>query len=203
MEQGNRIEYYNRYQELQGLLKVAYVDLFSIKEIETAKTRLKEGQRTMLKSSYLVLQHIEELLKADLALVLCKAYRDDDNRTNTIKHLGRYIQQNIDSALSIPPMRLSADLRDAENRLLQIRNTALAHNDSVKSEASIELSEMESILEEFNNILNKLCFPSIDERVKEISDKDISSLQLGVGFGLGSIISKSMMAVENSPSQSI
>jgi hypothetical protein len=131
-------EYFQRYKALQALLEQAYVDIYALQEIERYNESVKEGNRALLKSSYNVLGHICELLKADLGLTIWKIHSDGNGKANTINKLREFINHNYLDLIhenEIPKMSLPKSLRTTEKKLSQLRNTFLAHNDAEKSHA--------------------------------------------------------------------
>lgn len=197
-------EYYRRYEELQFLLEQAYVDIYSLEEIEKYNKSVHEDGRALTKSSFNVLGHICELLKADLGLTIWKIYSDDDAKANTIKHLSTYIHLNcsdIVDASTLPKMGLPSELRDAKSRLTTLRKNHLAHNDSQKAHASIQISEMVAIVENLRTKLNGLCFTKLDARAREITDQQLLSIKFNVSFGLGMMIHKSTFPLNKQSNQ--
>ena len=189
-----KAEYFRKYEELQVLLERAYVDIYSLEEIESYNKSAQNNGFVLTKSSFHVLGHVCELLKVDLGLTIWKIYVDDDGKANTIKKLSTYIHQNCSNIVevsSLPKMRLSPELRQVESQLTMLRNNYLAHNDDEKKHTSIPLAEMVSIVEELRIKLNGLCFTDLDSRVTEITDQHLKSIKLSVSFGLGMMIHRS------------
>ncbi len=188
-----KAEYFRKYEELQALLERAYVDIYSLEEIENYNKSSQKDGYVLTKSSFHVLGHLCELLKEDLGLTIWKIYIDD-GRANTIKKLSTYIYQNCSNLVdvsSLPKLRLSPELRQVESQLTMLRNNYLAHNDDEKKHTSIQLAEMVFIVEELRIKLNGLCFSDLDSRVTEITDQHLKSIKFDVSFGLGMMIHRS------------
>jgi len=197
-------EYFQRYKALQALLEQAYVDIYALQEIERYNESVKEGNRVLLKSSYNVLGHICELLKADLGLTIWKIHSDGNGKANTINKLREFINHNyldLIHANEIPKMFLPKSLRTTEKKLSQLRNTFLAHNDAEKSHASVQLPDMIAIVDELRNMLNALCFSAIDSRVQQTIDKTLLAMQFNVSFGFGLMINRSTFPINTGKSE--
>ena len=188
-----KIKYFRKYEELRCLLERAYVDIYSLEEIENYNKSAQNDGYFLTNSSFRVLGHISELLKTDLGLTICKVYTDD-GKVNTIKKLSTYIHQNCSNIVdvsSLPKMGLSQELCKVESHLTKLRNSFLAHNDDKKTHTSIQLAEMVSVVEELRRKLNRLCFVDLDSRATEITDQNLQSIKLDVSFGLGMMIHRS------------
>ena len=197
-------EYYRRYEELQLLLEQAYVDIYSLEEIENYNKSIQRDGRAMMQSCFNVLGHICELIKADLGLTIWKMYSDDDSKASTIKSLSSFVHQNCAEKIDVsalPNMSLSRGLRDAESRLKILRKNYLAHNDSQKLHVSIQLSEMVFIVDELRGKLNGLCFTDLNPRVSQITDKRLMSIKSNVSIGLGMMIYRSTIPIKNNSVQ--
>ena len=190
-------EYYQRYVELQFFMKRAYVDIYSLEEIENYNKMILNKNRAMAECSLDVLVHICELLKSDLGLIVWKMYSDENVKANTIKHLSNYIKKNYsgDTNLVLPKMRLSSELREIESRIGTLRKTFFAHNDLIKAGGSVHFTEMKSIVEELRNKLNGLCFEKLDSRVLKTDDKQLMSIKYSVSLGFGMMIQNNVYPI--------
>lgn len=186
-------EYYRRYEELQCLLERAYVNIYALQEIEHYNESVQNGGHVLPKSSFDVLGHICELLKADLGLTIWKIYFDENPKAkaNTIKSFLSYICKNcanLVNGLHLPKTSLPKEFSDTEQQLKTLRNEYLAHNDTEKQHTTIKISEMIAITEHLRKVLNGLCFSDIDKRATLITDQRLLKIRYSVSLGLGMMI---------------
>lgn len=203
MTEDAKKEYLNRYLELQDYLQAAYIDIFCLEEIEKYNESIRKDGRALLESSFNVLGHICELLKADLGLTIWKLFFDDDTKANSIKTLKGFLRREFDNSIadSLPKLRLPENLDEPSKQLQLLRNKYLAHADYEKSGASVELFDLKRIVEELRRMLNAMCFKQIDNSVTETTDNNLKAIQFNVSFGLGLMIRRSTFPVDNQQSK--
>ena len=192
-------EYYRRYEELRCLLERAYVDIYALQEIEHYNESVQKDGHVLPRSSFDVLGHICELLKADLGLTIWKIYFDENPKANTIKSFLSYICKNcanLVNGLHLPKTSLPKELRDTEKQLSILRKKHLAHNDAEKQHTTIKISELISITEHLRTVLNGLCFSDIDKRATVITDQRLLKIRCSVSLGLGMMIYRNTFPIE-------
>lgn len=142
-------KYFNLYDELYGLLLRAYYDVYSLKEIECYNESIKNGDNVLIKSSFNVMSHICELLKADLGLIIWKVFSDTNSKANTLRSLCSKLRNiSLEQSLNLvlPRLGLPSEFRSVEFRLSVLRKTFLAHNDKDKLHTSVKLDELIRLL---------------------------------------------------------
>ena len=176
----NRDEiYYQRYEELRGLVFQAYADVYLLEEFEHYNEKVNSGRLALPRCSYLVMRHICHLILADLGLTVWKI-TDDESCSNTIVTLKRYLAKEHNKPSTYSLDRLTKHTIDVLNK---IRNEYLAHNDIGKHGYAIAVSSLKSALDDIRKCLNELCFPELDDRVFPIENeifKEAYDMKLGL-----------------------
>ena len=180
LELENRDEiYYQRYEELRGLVFQAYADVYLLEEFEHYNEKVNSGRLALPRCSYLVMRHICHLILADLGLTVWKI-TDNSSKSNTIKTLKRYLDEQYAkrSTYSYSPLT-----NHTIKTLNGLRNEFLAHNDKEKGENAISVSSLKSTLDDIRKCMNELCFPELDDRVSPIENeifKEAYDMRLGL-----------------------
>lgn len=164
-------EYFSRYNKLREMVKACYVDYYILQEIKNFAEKFNKTENHF--NCYLkIINHHCRLTKEHLALTLWKL-TDTQNKSNTIVTLSTYLRKIYNK---------SADTLSKENRnyrdeqLTPIRRKMLAHNDIENSGVELNVDELFKYLVDVKNALNRLCFETIDNRAKPLSDTEIFSI---------------------------
>lgn len=191
-------EYLARYDELKNLLVKAYCDVYALQEIERYNKSVQNGGSALLKNSFNALEHICELLKADMGLTVWKMFSDENKKANTVRSLCRYLHKLPEAEslnLKLPKLTLPHELRTAERQLCSIRKNFLAHNDISKAYITIKIDDIVKILHCITDIMNALCFTQIDESAKPLTEQEQKAIQFNISFGLGLMINRSTFLI--------
>ena len=173
-------EYYKRYKELYGLINQAYLDRGILEGIAEYQSVSKNQGYTLNNMSFLALQHICELSKADLALTIWKL-TDSESKSNTIETLKTYLITQCGAKISAKlDKKTTKDLKNISTA----RNTYLAHNDLNKFGNTIKIEDMYAVLENIRQYFNQLCCQNVDERVECLTDIAVSLYKGKIGMGL-------------------
>jgi len=185
-------EYVRRYNEIKGILAQAYYDRFLLVIVKNYSNIYNDGKYAIPNSSHNVLGYLNELIKADMALQLCKI-TDHSDKANTLNNLKIYLE-NKHSKQS--DASLSPDLFTwKKDHLFAVRDQFLAHNDLKKLGTSIDIDTLIRFLEDVNRVLNELCFPEIDERATPFTAENTVRLALSTS-GLAHLIDNSLVEVK-------
>ena len=84
-------EYYRKQLNIYSLLVQAYMDKYILESVDYFKINLPKECTDELGNTILVIAHICDLAKTDLALTLWKVFYDNSDDANTIKRLNRYL----------------------------------------------------------------------------------------------------------------
>lgn len=177
-------EYFSRYNELYYLILRGYIDYSCINIISNSSNAVRNSQPFFDSAVHNVLGHICEVLKSDLALTLWKVYYDDHG-ASTVGQLKKFFYTTLKKAPRAEPQAIN---EKQKQKVGQIRSEFLAHNLLNKSGVEITLAELKEQLDEAKSFLNILCDPTIDPRVKEISDTNLRTIENKVRYGLETMI---------------
>lgn len=119
----------------------------------------------------------------DAALTLWKVFYDADGKANTIEHLNSAMRTEWGFTKSIK-LSLSKKAKIDKSQLKDIRDKYLAHREKSQFDFRFTLDPLRAAYEEMVDMLNGLCSPEIDERVKPISKAEMFSTQTSIKKGL-------------------
>jgi len=187
--------YYKQYEELQEIMLGAYVDIFILDGLEQYNKSLPESNTSLIKDSFMFMNHIAGLCKDDLGISLIKLF--EDGNSSTLKTMNSIVHkecQRLGLDVKTPKIKLNDAQLDVFERLKTIRNRRLAHNDSERSNTEVDLSEMKELLECFREMLNGLCVPELDNRIIQITDDKLNGLRFRIMLGEGYMLENSRVA---------
>ena len=137
-----------------------------------------------------IINYLLDAATRDAVLTLWKVYYDDDAKADRIDKLNTAMRTdwgfNRDVKLSF-----SSKAKTDKSQINNIRNQYLAHRDKQGFNFRFILDPLLPAYEELIVMLNGLCAPEIDERVKPITDEKKTSLQTSIKSGL-EIITKGL-----------
>lgn len=166
-------EYFKRYAELREMVKECYVDqyiLLGMRNFNDDYDKVEKMPNCILR----IINHHCRLTKEHIALTLWKL-TDIQKESNTIVTLKTYLWKNYE----VHSSNLSKENREyREQKLTPIRKKMLAHNDIENSGVELHIDELFRYLEDVKNVLNRLCYETIDNRVKPLSDAEIFNIRL-------------------------
>lgn len=89
-------EYYQRYTNIYSLLFQAYMDKCVLDSANHLRENVLKRSIQELGNTIMVIDHVRELTKKDLTLVLWKIFFDDGRDANTVKSIKRYLSAKYD-----------------------------------------------------------------------------------------------------------
>lgn len=178
--------YFSFCNELYHMILKAYIDKYLLEAIDLYAQEPEKENIQFSKSNWLVLEHICELVKGDFALLVWKIYLDSNEKANTITQLGKYLQK-IGKGKTIST-KISKQYNACLEDLKLVRRKFIAHNDKEKSGKKVDIKQLTFVLDEIKNMYNGLCDTSIDDRVQQITESDITAVGHNCILGLFTMI---------------
>ena len=164
-------DYYTYYCSIQNLLIKAYCDKQMILSIDSiSKTDCLDNSQDF------VLGHLCELLKSDLANNIWKVFLDDSSKSINLYKLNSIIHTKYKHNTSKLPS-VSSELK---GKIVNIRNHYISHNDAEHDSCSVSTDELYELLDKLKDTLNQMCFPDLDDRVKQTSNDIIGRVYFSV-----------------------
>lgn len=185
MEQAKRDEYYKRYEEIRAFITRAFYDIFILEALESYNTEISSGKKVFKRPSFLVLRHLCQVVMEDLNLSICKIYKDDDPKANTIRHLNNYMHKALGELVEIPSIKLhlSQELDATTDDMKKMRNQFIAHLDNDHLHFLIPIKDITKVLYALRDMLNGLCIKEIDAKVEPLDDDTLSSMHNDIVIG--------------------
>ncbi len=188
-------EYFKRYTGLYNLILKSYVDKYLLEAIKIYNYNMKQGKATLTKNGFYILDHICELIKCDLALIIWKIYIDNNPKANTIQHLNTFVHKEgkgkrVSMSLA-PQYGLICD------NIKQVRSTFLAHDDLQQKGNPIKMEDLFDILDELREKFNVLCDEMIDDRVRPITKGDVGAISLKSFISFLSMIQNDAVKIQD------
>lgn len=173
--------YRNRYQLLQARLLNGYVDFYLLEAIDLNRDKL-DG------NGLYAMQHLVEVLKRDLCLSLCSICYDKTNKqSNTIASLQQYIENVYMLSVNIPEFENHLFIR-MKNEVKAARDTYIAHSDMHSSDGIIQLMDLKVLLDLARQAINRLCFVSFDDEVRETNDVMLAQYRIALSASIISLL---------------
>lgn len=171
----------NRYQMLQARLINGYVDYYLLEAIDLNKDKL-------VGNGLLAMQHLVEVLKRDLCLSLCSiCYDTAKSQSNTIASLQQYIENVYMLSVNIPEFENHHFIR-MKNEVKAARDTYIAHSDVHSSKDIILLKDLKELLDLARQAINRLCFVSFDDEVRETNDVMLAQYRMALSASIISLL---------------
>ncbi len=186
-------EYYSRYADLCNEVGRAYCAVHILDFFD----RVKNVKYNNDDPRYKIIDYLNYLSKQDLCLTVWKIYFDDSTKANTVKRLHEYLHSiGIDKSIKL---RLSPETKNIKKSVNSMRKKYIAHLDVDRDVQSVDMELLTKAFLEIVEMLKGLYDPSIDDRVKEISELTISVQNFKTNIGLTAITSE--LRIENEESE--
>ena len=176
---------------IYSIIRQGYYDLFCLKEIRNYIDRLGEEKKILPDGSMGILRHYTHLLKTDLALCITKAYYDTNRTTMPIYKVAEHLHGYGLTELPDQPDKNE----EAYLRIKKIRDTSLAHNGKELADISIDLQELEGMLNKAREDFNKIVFSELGFPYGKLDDAAIYSIEILIKIGVAQLINSSYILV--------
>ena len=137
-----------------------------------------------------IINYLLDSATRDAVFTLWKVYYDDDARADRIDKLNAAMRTDWGFNRNVK-LSFSAKAKTDKSQINNIRNQYLAHREKKGFNFHFVLDPLLPAYEELIKMLNGLCAPEIDERVKPITEEKMTSLQTSIKSGL-EIITKGL-----------
>ena len=174
-------EYFNRYEDLCNEVGRAYCAVHVLDFFD----RVKNVEFNSDDYRYKIIDYLNYLSKQDLCLTFWKIYIDNSSKANTVRHLKKYLRDiGIDKQIKL---KLSPETRQIRESVDNMRKKYIAHLDVDRDVQSVNIELLTKAFFEIVEMIKGLYDPSIDDRVKEISEITISIQNMKTNIGLTAI----------------
>lgn len=186
-------EYYSRYEDLCNEVGRAYCAVHVLDFLN----RVQNVKFNSDDYRYKIIDYLNYLSKQDLCLTVWKIYFDESTKANTVKRLHEYLHSiGVEKKIKL---KLSPETKQIRESVNNMRKKYIAHLDVDRDDQSVNMELLTKAFLEIVKMLKGLYDPSIDDRVKEISELTISVENFKTNIGLTAITKE--LRIENGESE--